>query len=53
MNVTSLNIRGLGSGEKKGWLRELVGKTRPVVVDIQETKIKSWNQMQVTSLWGG
>ena len=38
---------------KRKWIKELVGKNRPAVIGIQETKTKTWNKAQVIGLWGG
>lgn len=53
MLIISVNVRGLGSGRKKMWIRELCRKVKPIVVRIEETKSKKCSNHQIGKLWGG
>lgn len=53
MKIISTNIRGLGSGIKKAWIKDLCRLESPDVIGIQETKIKKWNISELGNIWGG
>ncbi|GJV85484.1 RNA-directed DNA polymerase, eukaryota [Tanacetum coccineum] len=38
MKIISINIRGLGKSEKKGWIKSIIREERPYFIGLQETK---------------
>lgn len=52
MKVLSINARGVGTIEKRRWIKELCVKEKVDMVGIQETKQKNWVESQVYNLWG-
>lgn len=51
MIVVSWNIRGLGSGKKRGVIRESLKKIKPDIVILQETKKEALDEWVVGSVW--
>ncbi|MCH85381.1 endonuclease/exonuclease/phosphatase family protein, partial [Trifolium medium] len=52
MKIISWNTRGLGGLEKRQEVRKLVGNLKPFIMCIQETKMQTFDDFLVTSLWG-
>jgi len=50
MKILSVNIRGLGTVEKRREIRRLVSKKRPSVLCIQETKLGVVDELLCRSL---
>jgi hypothetical protein len=48
-----MNVRGLGAGEKKRRIRELVRVEKVEVLAIQESKVERVDRSFCASLWGG
>jgi exonuclease III len=52
MIVLSYNVRGLGGGEKRAEVRQLVREKHPLVVCIQESKLSVVDDLLIKSIWG-
>lgn len=50
MSQMMCNVRGLGSRDRKRLVRDLVSRTRPDVVILQETKLMNPDRAVVCSL---
>jgi exonuclease III len=53
MIICSMNVKGLGAGEKKRKIREMVKNERVDVLALQETKIEDVDRRLCSTLWGG
>ncbi|KAK2658233.1 hypothetical protein Ddye_004766 [Dipteronia dyeriana] len=52
VNALSWNVRGLGSVEKRRVVRNLVRKHKPMMLFIQESKLKSFDYRVITTVGG-
>ncbi|KAK3199335.1 hypothetical protein Dsin_022750 [Dipteronia sinensis] len=52
MIILSWNVRGLGRGEKRRAVRDLVMRHKPMMLFIQESKLKTLDSRTITSLGG-
>jgi exonuclease III len=53
MNVLSVNIRGLGSRGKPGWINRLKNESGVSFIGLQETMSNNVKSAMVSSFWGG
>ncbi|GKB42399.1 RNA-directed DNA polymerase, eukaryota, partial [Tanacetum coccineum] len=52
MKIISINIRGIGSPDKRKWVLKIYNKEKPRVLAIQEIKCKRVDDQWVESVWG-
>lgn len=52
MKILSWNIRGLGQKEKRSKIKKMVKDRRVDILFLQETKLKSVNNVFINSIWG-
>ena len=52
MKVMSMNTRGLGSDDKKGWIKSIRQKECPDMIALQETKCGVINEFVIEDMWG-
>lgn len=52
MKIISLNIRRLGSAEKRSRVKELCVREKPSMIGLQETKQRKWGESQMARIWG-
>jgi len=52
MKIISLNVRGLGGDVKWKYMKELIGKEKPGLVSVQETKLINVSASKCFGLWG-
>jgi len=52
MKIISLNVRGLGSFEKRREVRNLVREKNPFILCIQETKLAIFDDFVRNNIWG-
>ncbi|PWA90220.1 hypothetical protein CTI12_AA103230 [Artemisia annua] len=48
----SINIRGLGSDDKKGWIKSIRHKECPDLIALQETKCSTIDEFVIEVMWG-
>ncbi|KAK3199924.1 hypothetical protein Dsin_023339 [Dipteronia sinensis] len=52
MIICSWNVRGLGRGEKRRMVRDMISSHKPQIVFIQESKLQVFDRKVVSSLGG-
>nr|XP_016443887.1 PREDICTED: uncharacterized protein LOC107769198 [Nicotiana tabacum] len=52
IKVINWNIRGLNEAEKRSTVKALMGKWKPDVLCLQETKIVDWSSSMIQQMWG-
>lgn len=52
MQITTWNIRGMGSPIKKRFLSKLIKKGKPDMVLVQETKLEAVERSVIQKIWG-
>ncbi|GKB07991.1 RNA-directed DNA polymerase, eukaryota [Tanacetum coccineum] len=51
--IISINVRGMGNSEKRGWIRSIIRNEQPDVIGLQETKSGVVDDTWIEDLWGG
>lgn len=51
MKIVSLNARGIGTKDKRKWIKEICLSENPCLIGLQETKLKSISEGLVRSMW--
>ena len=52
MKVVSLNIRGIGGGIKRKYIKDLISKEQADMLCLQETKCDKFSKELIFHLWG-
>jgi len=52
MILLTINIRGMGRRTKWKYLHDILGKEKPDILCVQETKLLSLSDTKCFSLWG-
>ncbi|GJS45517.1 RNA-directed DNA polymerase, eukaryota [Tanacetum coccineum] len=53
IEIISINVRGIGESDKKGWIKSIIMIEQPDVIGMQETKSGSVDDYWINDWWGG
>ncbi|GJU72530.1 RNA-directed DNA polymerase, eukaryota [Tanacetum coccineum] len=53
IEIISINVRGIGESDKKGWIKSIIMIEQPDVIGMQETKSGSVDDYWINNWWGG